>query len=762
MELEKMKGRYLDDVMTSDEIIESYDNNKTYMRSIVGIHTDDHVVGLEEPPTSMYIKRAFTILKYIPLTDNEKDLFNTQVKVAIKEDRELGAKSPYYGKDIELVILLDNKYIKSTDGKLYKLYNAEPTINSIFFKTDRKCVKDNREIDSNYYISDPDYRKHMYKTWIFTNVDPKEYTIHSMDRANRPGLVMYKPDITEKVYRSLDIPEDVKGIFVVRDNILARPEFTTLGLNKYGRDKDRTLIDIQGLKHTIESMDREVSKYKHAPVIEPLEEDRYETLLENRYFKKRKNYTGVKTFYGEIDARHTIPLSIESANLFNRGIDRAYIDTYGDRDELTSIKRWEGIVRSYYNNRNCEIFLGSTDEKVCKNFNSFLRNDIGKISNYVVKEPNNYDEARMYTPKITKDYTYTASGDLVKAVVEGGINVYENQALTYSELLDHETSLNNLHCAYDLGLGAADRHNLAGYLGQARNEVASKLLYKNGITFQDVVFIPIEKLINNHGKYYDVKTDFLFLIDKLSNSRVQKHPSNEKHAMDYNSNNGVDVKVLTNNEAILNTLFYTNVYGKIDVLKPMRAGEHREEIKVIRTSLTGSTIDRYDVTEDNFKKVGLYRFKEDAECHGLRPEYLEALKYTSAKTQYENKAIISNNNVDISKVKLETAKVTKEANTLQYNLKFRQTLTEFEIKYHQDAIRFKNELETLRVKHEADKAELAIKKSMLTHKLEYDQKTEQLKLQKSKIEQKSGIVKTALDTLGFLLRLGELIKIRLT
>lgn len=737
-----------------NELLQGYDNNRIYSSTVVGtenayINLEKRVRSVLEAVVDMFIKLNKEIVAYKKANDEE-----------IKEFKRLSSnlnarRNDFYVYNTDETkseferatkAMNNSKVFQTRDGKFLKRIKTKIPRNQLFFNVARQDGRDvdneNDELpDVKYYIKDDDINKYMYKTWVFTNVEDK--ILHTVDRNNRIGLIPIKKNINQLVFNDMKIPIDSKGIFIVKDSILARPEFEeSMGLANSGSplrtmgdlrscslrlmDKVRQTILQEGkVDYTKDDILRIAPPYLDTGLSRS---DNINSTNNMFYIPKSLSPDRLPTIqdlvqayrnekYAHLNNNGIFNLNFEYANLFYGGTDSEYIqDLLTVNDNKKIINRWSSIVSNHYNNYNMDLGLSYNSHKVSKiQYDEFIKDKVGNLSNYVIKDPMENEVkdfipdlacrlvaekkssfkfnplepemARLvYDPRIGKyvNSKYLSPDDnseilrinkkegKAKHDIPTYLRIDENP-ISYGDMYQLKDTLDSYYDCYTVlsndlltnpDITTKYISNSSDYsktiqassaLNTQTSDVFKQYGFTNGISFQDIIFIPIEYLDRNNGSYYEPEMDLVIVNNDQVPSTGIVHPGSKKATMDglkVNALNSYRINIYSNNINTIGKVYYTKILGSVKPISVQRNNKLKEGIYV--NSFGKDNV--YDINETNLKMLNLYTNKEDAECNGMRNENIELLKYRANVKEQDTKVTVSDNSIKASSLSLEQIK----------------------------------------------------------------------------------------------------------
>lgn len=728
---------------------ENYDSNITYGVTSIGITTEE----LErcDEYTKMFIYITAQVIAVIPVPKTRADTLR-QVREKIEEftvrehQRPLTVEEQAEKKKWEDVI--KDFDLIFTPEAVYQKVTYKPYLNNLFFKVTKKA---NAKLDTNgtYVTLDNDKKKWVYKTWVFTNVRENEHTIHFMDRTNRPGLVEYK-NIEDITFAALNIPRSVKGVFVVKDSVLARPNFKEVGLEKITGLPYRQLGNIKKLQTSIAGADALYANsnstlyYNNlfSPILRPntvnsrnILENIDKTVYKDTYMKVGDNPATtpyIKSTFINNCVKNGIPIAFESANLFEGGIDGKYLMDQlasGDPQDKIAIRRWRSIVKSHYDNHNMVLMLNKDTGFQPGEYDQFLRQYVGKVSNYVIKDPKYPEEI-----EVAKPYSHNSELYMDLNSEFSGLPREETWKLSamphlYSDVLRLEEELSGQAMN---GNKVTECREILNGLKETRQEMFNHNGYTNGLSFEDIIFIPIEKILSNGGEYYDEDTDLVIVVDDVKSSESVIHPfSKKKREIDQrhlafeadNIGTGCNIKIISSSPQEIGKVYYTKFLNKVYNI-PVTNGNGQASQIIITSRSTNSGLPEITVlplTEQVLKELNLFDNINDAECLGLREENLKREGYSIKLAELQTSKEITQMNLEKARKEFETY--------------LKKTATELAAKKLEFELKLKD----------------AIAKSML------DEKINNAKLQKEKYSALASVFKSILDTFNITTRFVDIV-----
>lgn len=691
-----------------DKFDDKYDRDKTYMVTSIGITTEE----LEscDNYTKMFIYYATEIVVYIPVSKTEMDtIAGAKAKLDELLTKEHISGSLTFDEKREADLCrgaLGNGKIVSKNGKFYREITYTPYLNNLYFNAELK-PNAGADTNGNRITVDPDKKKWVYKTWVFTNVSEKTHTIHFMDRTNRPGLVEYKntKDIT---FAALNIPRKAEGVFIIKDSVLARPNFKDVGLQKTTGNPFRSLSSLRKLRtsiagaNAIYSGGNDTLYYNQlfSPVLRPNAVDANSAYLYIENSPYKDTYISVtddpasspivKSRFVKDCYNNGLPVAFESANLFEGGIDSKYlmdIMDRGDKQDQIAIKRWRSIVKSHYDNHNMVITLNDDVNINPRRYDWFLRHYVGRVSNYVIKDPDSREEISAATP-------YEHNSEPYLDISEGFVNLPRNEHWKlsasphlYSDIIRMEEQLSGQ--TYNHGK-IIDSKDIVRGIKETRQDIFNHNGYTNGISFEDIIFIPIEKIRENGGEYYDEESDLVIILDDVKGSESVLHPfSKKRRELDqrkaaFEVNNmgaGCSIKIISNSKQEIGKVYYAKFLNRIyNIVVEDSYGQNSQIIVTTRNTSKGlPEINVYPLTVENLSMLNIFDNNNDAECLGLRKENLEKEGYATKLVEIEADREITKMNLEKAKVEFQNylKKISTDlaAKKMEYELKFEEMIS---------------------------------------------------------------------------------------
>lgn len=661
--------------LTEQEVIDNYNNNcNVRYISIIGTNTSE-----EEDMLDIYFSNVVaTWLK--PLSKDDEDKFRN-------------------GK----LELNSNQYVEEKDNKLYTYEKIKVRLNKPFFRIGLKDRSDRGIYDTSYKVIDPDYKNWSYKTWIFTNIPMEQHTGYFLDRTNRVGLIAYKDDMPDTLYYALNIPKTAKGIFIVKDTVCARPEFNNKGCQSYGNAK--TLIDVakEGNPLNINRHD-DLPRYREdyfPATIQPKDSDKDSSLSLHPLFKE--------DIWDKRDREAAgLPLQSEYLSLFNPGYDSMWIKRYLQNRKDVDVRRWLSIVNTHYNNYNMDISLDH-DVDMKDTYDRYVRDYTGSISNYIYKLPNTREEAELH--RIPDDINldswtaYRTTGYKPKEKIrEGYITHTESSALDV--LLKQEPYV----------LDKYHRFDVKDTIDKMNKRIDKYMLRRNTISFEDIIFIPLEKLIKENYQYYCEETDIMFVLGNTLDPKHVMHPfsraANNKYLRDESDKLPTEdvvstISIYNRKDADNNVIYYTKVFGqviKIPVKKCDKLGKS-DYIKIDRNNQPNAldNVEVYRYTEDNLTMLEIYRDRNEAHNHGY-DERIYNKRVNEAKfKELDNELKIQEIKLSIEEMKYKKFKEDVEHSIRVNNLSMEEMIFKYRYDSFMKAVEIKNDAYQKAMKYSIDR-----------------------------------------------------------
>lgn len=567
---------------------------------------------------------------------------------------------------IEIEATLYEKYNTFTkDGKNYIYERIAAKLNHIFFNVAKKDNSLNN-YEAQYGVIDPDHKKWSYKTWIFTNVPTDKHTIHFMDRTNRPGLVQFKNNMQSLVFDALDIPKNALGVFIIKDSVLARSEFHNIGYapnRRHGNLEEIAKTSGRLFSPHISSpygTDVAYSTTEYPPKITPMVQHTEDPLLEGYIYKNSKMGEDVRE-----KLRNGLPYNSDYVSLFNGGFDTMYMDKVLRKQENIAIERWKSIVDVLYNNRNMTIGATSPSEYYFK----FIRQYSGCVSNYVQKSPATVNEIELFRHTSTGIMDYASyigpTNYKVNNVIEPGF-----KSTTEANMLMHV--INKAPKLVELERVSADLQTLTTRVDQF-------LTRKNDISLEDIIFIPIEKIEQEHGVYYDEQSDLTFVLQDYKTSAGVAHPYSKaalelKKSIEANTTQvankghiGTTIVIYSEKEAREDVIYYTKVFGEVIKIPVLPRDDRGRTNYIVVNRYTADNqlknVQEYPFTKGTLEELDLYksynvadRYGYDQDLYEMRKNELSYKELEAKDREIESKERINAIKLRMEEIKLEHAK----------------------------------------------------------------------------------------------------------
>lgn len=727
----------------------NYNSNITYAVTSIGITTEELERCDQYTKMFIYISTEVSILVPVPKmrADTLRQAKDKVEELTVREHHRPLTFEEKQEKEKWSTMISGNELTFTPDA-VYEKLSYRPYLNSLFFNTTQKA---NTKVNSNgtNVTMDEDKKKWVYKTWVFTNIPETEHTVHFMDRTNRPGLVEYKK-VQDMTFVALNIPRSVKGVFVVKDSVLARPNFKEVGLEKVTGVPFRQLSNIRKLQTSIAGADalyaggNNTLYYNHlfAPVLRPntvnnrSNLERIEnTVYKDTYIRANENPASsplIKSSFVHNCVKQGIPIAFESANLFDGGIDGKYLMdqlSSGDPQDRIAIRRWRSIVKSHYDNHNMVLMLNKDTDFQPGEYDQFLRNYVGRVSNYVIKDPKHPEEITAATPYENNSEAYMDLNSEFVNLPRSETWKLSARPHLYADVLRLEEQLAGQ--AYNNGKVTECKEIISG-LKETRQEMFNHNGYTNGLSFEDIIFIPIEKIKSNGGEYYDEDSDLVIVLDDIKPSESVIHPfSKKKRELDQrklafeadNIGPGCNVKIMSSAPQEIGKVYYAKFLNKVYSIPVLNADGQASQI-IITSRNTGTGLPEITVlplTETTLRELNLFDNIKDAECLGLREENLKREGYNVKLLEIES-------GKEITKMNLEKAK-----------------------------IEFNNYLKKTAVDIAAKKMEFELKLKDSIAKTKLEERNNALKLEKEKYNATASVFKSVLDALNVTLRFIDII-----
>lgn len=720
------------DLITYQEIIDSYDPHEVRYFTVIGTNTAE-----EQEAVDIY----FSTLINSWLYPDDKELVEVNKDGLVTNAKEILSQE--------------------VDGKEYKYKKVRMPLNKPFFKVGLKRDEYGRpedpRFDSSYKVIDQDYDKWNYKTWIFTNIPIEENTVHFLDRTNRQGLVQFKNDMPDTLYYTLNIPKTAKGIFIVKDTVCARSEFTNKGCYSYKNPK--SIIDITKESNPIKGNSYDKSpRYKEADypaLLRPKDMDKISRLEQHRLFQE----DGLDKIEREASG---IPLQPAYPSLFNSGYDRMLIDKFIYRNDALDILRWKSIVDAHYDNFNMDITIGNMTSIEDKNvYDSYIRNNIGALSNFIYKLPTNYDEADLY--KLNNDImldannAYHCSTYRPKDKIRSGY-IPHRDLVTYEDLIKQApTVLTNAHNRYDV----------RSTIEKMNKRIRQYMLRKNTISFEDIIFIPYDKIRDAGEQYYCEETDLMFILTKHNAPKEVIHPFSriarlrefKEEANKLPTDRVItSIAIYNRKDADRNTIYYTKVFGEVVKVVVQKADSQGKSdyIRISRGNHLGEldTTETYPYTEANLNMLELYRDRNMAHNYG----YDERI-YNQRVNEVKFKELETDVKLQELKLSIEEVKYKKFKEDLEHSIwvnKFslRELIFNRTMDLKEKAIQIEYEAHQMYAKHAIErlKAHMAIHDSTVDRYLaNINLRTQNLKYKMAEMSHKQAQFSNVIET-GYLIK----------
>ena len=668
-------------VKTQEEVLLDYNNKKVSTVTMNGIDTreweDKELPNIVSSQRIVTPARLVTDIELKAKKELEEKLQQVITYVAnynrTHTSAERGAAWPEREKIVIEAELQEKYNTFSKDGKTYIYERIAAKLNHIFFNISKKDNTPYDNYESKFGVSDPDHKKWSYKTWVFTNVPTNKHTIHFMDRSNRPGLVQFKNNMQSLVFDALDIPKNSLGVFVIKDSVLARPEFHNIGYvpnRRHGNLEEIAKTSGRLYSPNISSPygnDAAYSKEEYPPKITPMTQHTEDPMLEGYIYQDTKLGEDVRE-----KIRNGLPYNSDYVSLFNGGFDTMYMDKVLRKQENTAIERWKTIVDALYNNRNMVIGNTSPSEYYFK----FIRQYSGCVSNYVQKSPATISEIDLFrhTSTGTMDYaSYIGPTNYkVNTVIEPGF-----KSTTEANMLMHV--INKAPKLVELERVSTDLLTLT-------TRVDEFMTRKNDISLEDIIFIPIEKIEEEHGVYYDEQSDLTFVLQDYKMSSGVAHPYSKaalelKKSIEANTTQvankghvGTTLVIYNEKEAREDVIYYTKVLGEVVKVPVLPRDEQgRTNYITINKYTTDSqlkNVEEYPFTKETLESLDLYRTYSAADRYGYDRDLYEMRKNEFAYRELEtkDKELVTKERINAIKLRTEEIKLEAEKEKFKFAL----------------------------------------------------------------------------------------------
>lgn len=604
-----------------------------------------------------------------------------------------------------------------SDLKNKKFFKNAKTFNylgNLFFNI---RSKDKYDVESDYNIVDKDFCNYTNKVWIFTNIPVDKYTIHSVDRNNRVGLVSFKDDISHLPFNVLDLEPGEEGIFIVRDTCLARPELDKIGY------RGRTFLNTEHsiAVNAIDRMKRdqeliglppEEATERVAPAtIPPKEVDRKDPVFENISPTNKS----LEHFVNKRALKALPPISSYN-NLFTPGVPAFEIQQAKKDKSGIYIERWENILRANYDNKNMELFTNATDGSDIKaHFDKFLRDYVGNVSKDVFRYPKTEGEKLLVSNTSRVRNLESEVLSLFDSIDYNMLN--PDQTMSYMEVLEQTPNV-------DL-FGNTSKTEVRTSLNRVANNYKDKLSFHNAIALEDLIFIPLKDILENHGEYYEHTSDTVFVINEMVNSKNVVHPASvnklepKKFLPAIKDTTEVSIALYSNAEAKMHKVYYMNVLGKVKAV-PVIGGNGLDgyilvETRDARSSKVSS--ETFDYTPEVLQELGLYHTEKEALTYGYNEHSYNsnALKLKFEELELKSKQLEADN----EKLKLEIIKKERELALRDQDIKLKEMDLEIKVVENKGK-EFKFETEVKKGKLALEQSYLDLKANTLKHQRELE------------------------------------------
>ena len=624
----------------------------------------------------------------VPATPEEFNRYTNLVREMEKLENEIATSGDNYLNSARLKEVKDEiKYTcnitsEGTDVKnkvYYKKLLTRNYLGNLFFNTSLK-YGGKYDVESDYYIDDTDYEKYSNKTWFFTNIPVEEHTVHFITRDNRIGLVPYKGNINMTPFAALNIPKDKKGIFIVRNVCLARPElhgvcsFTSPHLTN---EHSIGIFNVDRLKieQSLQQLNpKDANELVAPPIIQPLPENKQDP----GYNNLDERNISLRRFLENREKNGLSPITSYN-NLFNPGVAAYEIRLDKNTAKGVYIDRWEGIIRANYNNKHMGIYASTPDELKYNgmDFNKHIREYNGNLSNQIYRYPVTPGEKQLITNNTKPiNLRQTFGTDITDQIDMAPLA--PEQSLLYNSVISKIPNIEHFNC-----------RDARESISKITSNYRDKLTFNNAIGFQDVIFIPLEDILNNHGQLYEHTSDTLFAFNDIVDSRILSHPSktisNVNTIASYNNytqhndftntnlvgkfgsvvysrnigiqeptgpktNFDISIEIISTPDANVGKVYYINTYGYVQTLAAARECLPTQGVSGPRIVLTykdprSSELKRevLSLTEENLRKLEIYHTREEAQVHGYTELHYnkEQMQYRFSELEAKNQQLLA-------------------------------------------------------------------------------------------------------------------------
>lgn len=727
------------EILSQSEVIKNYNPDRVYSTVTPGsqiygniLHLDRENPGLRRmAQVAVYISKTeditldqllkseeFTkdpkILSDIKILSSEVDRY---IKLAKDKDVTVDKIDGY----LELQSKL-NKYglALTRFGSFVKFNRKLLKLNSPFFKT-ASVQLPNSSLD--FIINDPDYDRWVSKTWIFTNIKYKK--VRALDRSNRPFVVRYRDTTNSDVFDYLGIPENAEGIFVIRDNCAGRSNFTSsIGYHRH-LDGQSGLLTLRGPSNYIRE------KLNISPS-DDLKHPMYSSKLKEGQFSPYFNIMDNDFIHGEynklIDPSYNLDLNVYMKqaiypNMTESGPDRAAIALLCRRDInlVSKLNNWKELLEAYFYNDNIEM-----DNKDA--FKYLIRNYLTNVS----------DKLLMLPTTILEDGLQIEDKLLISREEQFYKMPNSNPGISYRNILLHGEMLKNMS------------HTIhSPDLYRVQENLDKHMSFRNALTFQDIIFIPIEKIELNNNAYYCSKSDYMFLLERDISTTDVVHPYStaaiktniEEESGIGSTNTSVNIEVYSNQGFNRNQMLYTKVFGEVIsiYIKPSDIIGESDYIKRSYRTHTGELkVEKFDYTKENLEKLDLFYSNTEAKYHGITPDEIDKV------------SLINKMKLTELQGKKEKLKAINEYNTFKHNLilnKRKEIMSSVE--FRRDMIKIRSEIK----KHILDYQSMLTKASIEEIKMENKSRFSKTETFIESVGNLAGVLKSGNDLFTSALRI---------
>ena len=209
---------------------------------------------------------------------------------------------------------------------------------------------------------------------------------------------------------------------------------------------------------------------------------------------------------------------------------------------------------------------------------------------------------------------------------------------------------------------------------------------KNDISLEDIIFIPIEKIEEEHGVYYDEQSDLTFVLQDYKMSSGVAHPYSKaalelKKSIEANTTQvankghvGSTIVIYNEKEAREDVIYYTKVLGEVVKVPVLPRDEQGRTNYITINKYTADSqlknVQEYPFTKETLESLDLYRTYSAADRYGYDRDLYEMRKNEFAYRELEtkDKELVTKERINAIKLRTEEIKLEAEKEKFKFAL----------------------------------------------------------------------------------------------